>query len=75
MTINSQSFNVIQYTAEEAYALALVHNLMGRIVDFYPSGAVLESPNDGEVVEVDELLRVRGILDFFFRNRVVEVKP
>jgi hypothetical protein len=36
---------------------------------------VLASPNTGEVIMVDELRRVAGILGFLTENRVVEVNP
>jgi hypothetical protein len=36
---------------------------------------VLAAPSTGEVIMVDELRRVAGILSFLTDNRVVEINP
>jgi hypothetical protein len=69
------NFNVHQMDATEYCAMCDVENLVLKIADSYPEGTVLASPNTGEVVMVDELRRVAGILGFLTENRVVEVNP
>ena len=74
-TIAAGTFNVHQMNAQEYCTLADAENLVLQIANAYPAGTVLASPNTGEVIMVDELRRVAGILGFLTDNRVVEVNP
>lgn len=69
------NFNVHQMDAIEYCALCDAENLVLQIANTYPEGTVLAAPNTGEVIMVDELRRVAGILGFLTDNRVVEVNP
>lgn len=75
MKISVQRFNVHEFSLEEVDALFKANEVLENIQNMYNEKDVLASPNDGEIVEVDELARVRGILGFLFNNRVVEVNP
>ena len=75
MKISNQRFNVHEFTIEEFDALIKANDVLEDIQNLYPEGTVLGSPNDGEIICVDELARMRGILSFLFNNRVVEVNP
>ena len=72
-TIAVGTYNVHQMDAIEYCALCDAENLVLQIANTYPEGTVLAAPNTGEVVMVDELRRVAGILSFLTDNRVVEV--
>ena len=74
-TIVAGNFNIHQMNAQEYCTLADAENLVLQIANAYPAGTVLASPNTGEVIMVDELRRVAGILGFLTDNRVVEVNP
>jgi hypothetical protein len=74
-TLSIGNFNVHQMDAVEYCALCDAENLVLQIANTYPEGTVLASPNTGEVIMVDELRRVAGILSFLTDNRVVEVNP
>ena len=75
MTITTQRLNIHQFTKEEYDALMGASNLCLDLLNTYNENDVLMSPNTGEVIEISELLRVRGVLDFLIENRVVEVNP
>lgn len=75
MKISNQRFNVHEFTVEEADALFKASEVLENIQNMYDEETVLMSPNDGEIVSIDELARGRGILGFLFNNRVVEVNP
>ena len=75
MKISNQRFNVHEFIIEEFDALIEANDVLEDIQNRYPEGTVLGSPNDGEIICVDELARMRGILSFLFNNRVVEVNP
>ena len=49
--------------------------VLEEIQNLYDDKTVLGSPNDGEIICVEELARIRGVLSFLFNNRVVEVNP
>jgi hypothetical protein len=74
-TIAVGDFNVHQFDAREYLTLCDAENLVLAIANKYPEGTILASPNTGEVIMVDELRRVAGILSFLTDNRVVEVNP
>ena len=74
-TIAVGDFNIHQMDATEYCALCDAENLVLQIANSYPEGTVLAAPNTGEVIMVDELRRVAGILGFLTDNRVVEVNP
>ena len=74
-TIAAGTYNVHQMNAQEFCTLCDAENLVREIANAYPDGTVLMSPNTGECVMVNELLRVAGILGFLTENRVVEVNP
>ena len=74
-TIAAGTFNIHQMNAQEYCTLCDAENLVLQIANAYPRGTVLAAPNTGEIITVDELQRVAGILDFLTENRVVEVNP
>lgn len=74
MKLSNQRFNVHEFTIEEVHAIFKASEVLEEIQNLYTNDTVLICPNDGEVVGVEELARVRGILSFLFNNRVIEVK-
>ena len=75
MKVYKQTINIHQFTAEDYEALTKADEILGQLFDLYDKDDVLASPNTGEVIQVSELPRVRGILDFIYSNRAVEVNP
>jgi hypothetical protein len=75
MKITQQVLTIHQMTLEEFNALELAQKVIGHIQDSYGENCVLMSPNDGEIIQIEELSRVNGVLSFIMRNRVVEVNP
>lgn len=73
MKISTNTFQVHQMNIAEVEALETVYKLVDHIQDSYGERCVLMSPNDGEVVTIEELPRVKGVLSFLMTNRVVEV--
>lgn len=65
----------LSVTAEEIAALKLSNKLLEKIQKIYDKEDVLMSPEDGEVIRIDELGRVRGILSFLYNNTEVHVNP
>ena len=65
MTTTTQRFNVHNKT------LQILTNLQNA----YDDKDVLANVNDGEIICIEELARVKGVLSFVYYNRVVEVNP
>ena len=72
MTVNNRKLYDIQFTLEELEALQGAERAITEIVTLFGSEGHLMSAETGEVVMLDELNRVRGILDFFYDHRVFE---
>lgn len=75
MTINQQVLNIHQFNASDVAAFEHVDNVLAQLQEFYSPNIEIISPNHGDLVEIGELSRVRGILSFIIENRVVEVNP
>lgn len=75
MQIKQQVLTVHQFTATEWTTLCDAENLVRKIYESYDDNIMLQCPNTGECITIDELPRVLGILSFLTENRVVEVNP
>lgn len=75
MKITQQVLTIHQMTLEEFNALELVEKVIRHIQDSYGENCVLMPPNDGEIIQIEELSKATGVLSFIMRNRVVEVNP
>jgi hypothetical protein len=75
MKIKQQVLTIHQFTATEWATLCDAENLIRQIYDSYDDNTMLQCPNTGECITIDELPRVLGILSFLTENRVVEVNP
>lgn len=75
MTTTIQRFNVHNFTIEEVQAIDKTMEILTDIQSIYGDNDILANVNDGELIAVEELKRVKGILSFIYYNRVVEVNP
>lgn len=73
MKVSHEVFCVNQLSIEEFQALKLAEKVLEHLTEVYGDKCRLTSVNDGECVLMNELPRVRGILDFIMCNRVVSV--
>lgn len=73
MKTTHEVFCVNQLSIEEFQALELAEKVLEHFTEVYGDDCRLTSVNDGECILISELPRVRGILGFVMRNRVVSV--
>lgn len=73
MKVTREVFCINQLSIEEFQALELVEKVFEHLSEVYGNDCRLTSVNDGECILISELPRMRGILDFVMRNRVVSV--
>ena len=62
-------------TNEDITALKHANDFLEKIQKAYDKEDVLMSPEDGEIIRVEELGRVRGVLSFLYNNPEVLVNP
>lgn len=74
MKINDRKFYECQFSHEELNALEGAERAITEIVTLFGSEGMLVAAATGECVDLSELNRVRGILDFFCDHRVFERK-
>ena len=72
MTTTNRKLYDIQFSLEELKSLQGAERALTEIVTLFGSEGHLMSAETGEVVVLDELNRVRAILDFFCDHRVFE---
>lgn len=75
MTFKFSPFMVNQMSFEDYQALEQVEKIIDQFQKYYDEGDVLMSVNDGEIIKIEEFARVKGVISFIMRNRVVEVNP
>lgn len=75
MTTTTQRFNVHNFSVEEVQAIDKTLQILTDLQNAYDDKDVLANANDGEIICIEELARVKGILSFIYYNRVVEVNP
>ena len=73
MKVSHEVFCVNQLSIEEFQALELAEKILEHFTEVYGDDCRLTPPNDGECILISELPRMRGILSFVMRNRVVPV--
>lgn len=72
MKVTDRKLYDCQFSYEELEALAGAERAITEIVTLFGSEGTLLAAETGECVELSELNRVRGILDFFYDHRVFE---
>lgn len=75
MTTTIQRFNVHNFSIEEVQAIDKTLQILTELQEVYDDKDVLTNVNDGEIICIEELARVKGVLSFIYYNRVVEVNP
>ena len=75
MKLNSTTFISLELTKEEKEALILTHDVIAHFnnkVREISDKEVFQSPFLGDVIELGELPRMVGIIDFFINNPFVQ---
>lgn len=75
MKIKQQVVNIHQFDAFDVAAFEHVDKVLKQLQEFYSPDIEIMSPNHGDLVEISELARVRGILSSIIDNRVIEANP
>ena len=68
MTMGTQTTLTIHLTGEEEKAFHTVDRVLRQLQDTYIRQAKFEAIGNGEIFEIEELSRVRGVLGTIFEN-------
>jgi hypothetical protein len=71
--IFSKNYATLDMSEAERAVLGVACDLMGEVLATFGDGVELQSTETGECVNTTELMRVRGILDFFIHNPLVQM--
>ena len=74
MTISNVNLVRINTTFEERDALTTASTLLAFVQNNFDNDACLMAGETGEIIIVEELARVRAILDFFIEYNLIEVQ-
>jgi hypothetical protein len=75
MKLNPTTFISLELTEEEKKALILTHDVIAHFnnkVREMSDKEVFQSPFLGDVIELDELPRMVGVINFFINNPFVQ---
>ena len=68
MTMGTQTTLTIYLTPEEEMAFHTVDKVLRQLQDTYIPQAKFEAIGNGEIFEIEELSRVRGVIGTIFEN-------
>ena len=67
MKIIKQNIMILM-SAEEVECLEMADKILRKIQDSFPDEIELESVDTGEIILIEEISRVRGVLSAFYEN-------
>ena len=67
MKIIKQNIMILM-SAEEVECLEMADKILRKIQDSFPDETELESVDTGEIILIEEIARVRGVLSAFYEN-------
>ena len=72
MKLNNRKLYDVQFTYEELCALEVAKRALSEVTVMFGSKGMLVAAETGECVDLSELNRVRGVLDFFHDHGIFE---
>ena len=80
MKITTKNVMEINATCDERVCLEIANEQLGEVLNYledtcgnFGEGIVLYNPTTGEIVTEEELMRARGVLQFFLDNHLLEI--
>jgi hypothetical protein len=80
MKITTKNVMEINATCDERACLDIANETLGEILNYledtcgnFGEGILLYNPATGEIVQEEELMRARGVLQFILDSRLLEI--
>lgn len=81
MKITNKNVMEINTTKDERASLNNANETLGEVLNYledtcgnFGEGILLYNPTTGEIVHEEELMRARGVLQFFLDNPLLEIR-
>lgn len=81
MKITNVNVMKFESNANDKATIDMAQILLNNIIHYleetygnYGEGIILYDPTTGEIVREEELMRAKGILDFFYMDKIFEVQ-
>ena len=81
MKITTKNVMEINATKDERIHLEITNDMLGEVLNYFEDiignlreGIILYSPTTGEIVNEEEIMRARGVLQFFLDNPLLEIR-
>ena len=81
MKITTKNVMQIEATNDERIHLEITNDMLGEVLNYFEDiignlreGIILYNPTTGEIVNEEEIMRARGVLQFFLDNPLLEIR-
>lgn len=81
MKITTKNVMEINATKDERIHLEITNDMLGEVLNYFENiignlreGIILYNPTTGENVNEEEIMRARGVLQFFLDNPLLEIR-
>ena len=81
MKITTKNVMEINATRDERMHLEIANDMLGELLNYledtcgnFGEGIILYNSTTGEIVHEEELMRARGVLQFFLDNPLLEIR-
>ena len=79
MKITNKNMMQFETDVNDRATIDMAQNLLSEILNHLEAtcnveGITLYNPNTGEIVTEEELMRAKGVLDFFYGKKTLEVQ-
>ena len=81
MKITTKNVMEINATCDERTCLNNANETLGEVLNYFENiignlreGIILYNPTTGEIVNEEEIMRARGVLQFFLDNPLLEIR-
>ena len=81
MKITTKNVMEINATKDERIHLEITNDMLGEVLNYFENiignlreGIIFYNPTTGEIVNEEEIMRARGVLQFFLDNPLLEIR-
>ena len=81
MKITTKNVMEINATKDERIHLEITNDMLGEVLNYFENiignlreGIIFCNPTTGEIVNEEEIMRARGVLQFFLDNPLLEIR-
>ena len=81
MKITTKNVMEINATKDERIHLEITNDMLGEVLNYFENiignlreGIILYNPTSGDIVNEEEIMRARGVLQFFLDNPLLEIR-